>query len=254
MIADQESINTGPISKKQDVFAEYSPETKVRTKKMMMWFIIFAIVMIFAGFTSGYIVKSAGEFWVHIEVPTMLYVSLCWLVASSITIFLALRTMKKGRKSLAATMMILTFIGGLGFSVAQYLGWESLADKGMGFQVSMTEEQGGYGGDYAVTKNDKTLLFDGKDYYLSSDELKANPVTDKVRQQSNISASFIFVLIIVHIVHLALGLIYILVNTVRILKNRITREDTVRLYTNGMYWHFMGILWVYLFIFLFFIH
>jgi predicted nucleic acid-binding Zn ribbon protein len=33
--------------KKVDVFEGLDPEVKVRTRKMMMWFIIFAIVMLF---------------------------------------------------------------------------------------------------------------------------------------------------------------------------------------------------------------
>ena len=33
--------------RKQDVFEGYDPAVKVRTKKMLMYFIIFAIVMLF---------------------------------------------------------------------------------------------------------------------------------------------------------------------------------------------------------------
>ena len=32
-----------------DVFDSVTPEIKLRTKKMMMWFIIFAVVMLFGG-------------------------------------------------------------------------------------------------------------------------------------------------------------------------------------------------------------
>ena len=32
---------------------------------MLMYFIVFAVTMLFAGFTSAYIVSNMGQFWVH---------------------------------------------------------------------------------------------------------------------------------------------------------------------------------------------
>ncbi|MCH2198368.1 MAG: hypothetical protein MK081_06265 [Flavobacteriales bacterium] len=49
---NEDSSNQQPRGKK-DVFADFDPDVKVRTKKMLMYFIIFAIVMLFGGFTSA---------------------------------------------------------------------------------------------------------------------------------------------------------------------------------------------------------
>ena len=56
------------------------------------------------------------------------------------------------------------------------------------------------------------------------------------------------------ILHLALGLAYLVVNGIRVLTGRIHPGDTVRLSTAGVYWHFLGLLWLYLFAFLFLLH
>jgi heme/copper-type cytochrome/quinol oxidase subunit 3 len=44
-----------------------------------------------------------------------------------------------------------------------------------------------------------------------------------------------------------------MVNTVRIARGKINQSNTLSVYVSGMYWHFLGILWLYLFYFLFFI-
>jgi len=51
--------------RKKDVFDGVSPEVKERTKKMLMYLIIFSIIMMFGGWTSAYIVMEPQSFWVH---------------------------------------------------------------------------------------------------------------------------------------------------------------------------------------------
>jgi heme/copper-type cytochrome/quinol oxidase subunit 3 len=44
------------------------------------------------------------------------------------------------------------------------------------------------------------------------------------------------------------------VNGIRVFTGVIHQGDTVRLKALGIYWHFLGLLWVYLFAFLFYLH
>lgn len=253
--------------KSKDVFADFDPEVRVRTKKMLMYFIIFAIVMLFAGFTSAYIVSSMGEYWVHINAPTMLWVSNVIIILSSLTIWWSLRSMKQGKKQQSMAMLAVTLVLGLAFTLTQMSGWNSLAEKGMGWSITETAQgmqaykwnnldriQGSYGIDYYVGKDGQQLIYDDGDFYAADDVLKVDAITKDVLKQSNVAAEYLWILIIVHILHLAFGLIYLVVNIVRIAKGIIHEGDTIRLYTNGMYWHFLGILWLYLFVFLFLIH
>jgi cytochrome c oxidase subunit III len=70
----------------------------------------------------------------------------------------------------------------------------------------------------------------------------------------NASGAMVSVLIYVHIIHLSFGIIYLLVNTIRIYRKRLHKDNWISLYTGGMYWHFMGILWLYLFAFVFYVY
>lgn len=251
----------------ETAFKDVSPETRERTKKMMMYFIIFAVVMLFAGFTSGYIVMAAGEYMVHVAPTAELYYSIVAVIASSITMVMSLVLMKKGNVTGSTFMLGLTLVLGITFTVTQYQGWQALSDSGMGFTVQQAENgqeiyswnrieeiDAEYGVDYYVHKDGEIAqLVDGK-FFAADDTVLATPITHIIGKQSNLTSSFLAVLIFVHIIHLAFGLIYLAVNLFRILKKKINPQDTVRLYVNGMYWHFMGFLWIYLFVFLFIIH
>lgn len=70
---------------------------------------------------------------------------------------------------------------------------------------------------------------------------------------SNASGSFLYVLTGLHLAHLAGGLISLLVTLVNSLKRRYNAENTLGLELCSIYWHFLDILWVYLFLFLYYI-
>lgn len=252
--------------KKTDVFEGYDPSVKIRTKKMLMYLIIFAIVMIFAGLTSAYIVVNANKFWVHVDAPSWLIISCVVIALSSATLYGAYRVAKNGNQQLTTVLILITLGLGLFFTYAQIEGWEQLSEKGMGFTIEevdgvmisnwnrIADIQGEYGVDYYVHKNGEQLVLDDGEFYMPDDQFKTTPVTNQVEKTSNLNGSFIAVLIFVHLTHLAFGLIYLMVLAYRSIVGKISKENNISLYTGGLYWHFLGILWIYLFVFLFFIH
>ena len=76
------------------VFEGLDGQVRERTKTMLMYFIVFAVTMLFAGFTSAYIVSNMGQFWVHIPAPSMFWVSNVLIVLSSATLWWATRAVK----------------------------------------------------------------------------------------------------------------------------------------------------------------
>lgn len=70
---------------------------------------------------------------------------------------------------------------------------------------------------------------------------------------SNASGSFLYVLTGLHLAHLAGGLISLSVSLVNSLKRKYNAENTLGLELCSIYWHFLDILWVYLFLFLYYI-
>ncbi|MFZ6050909.1 cytochrome c oxidase subunit 3 [Halocola ammonii] len=240
---------------KKDVYEDYDPAVKVRTKKMLMYFIIFSIVMIFAAFTSAYIFNYWGQFWVHINIPTAFWVSNVIIVFSSLTIYLALRAAKRDDQKNTTIYLIATFILGVAFTISQFSGFGTLMDQGIHIAGARIEYmEGTYNESYYITYGGEKLLYDDGEYYMPSDKVLAEPITNKVNEQANTAGNYIYILTLAHVFHLLLGLIYLVVNTVRSVKGQFNSKNTISLYTNGMYWHFLGILWLYLFVFIFFIH
>lgn len=255
---------TIPHTPGMDVFAGLDPEVKARSRKMMMWFIIFAIIMIFAGITSALIVLNGRMVWLHIVPPAILWLSNALIVASSITLYLTLKFLKQGKQKLALYLHVITLLLGIGFAMSQNAAWNQLSDRGLGYTISQTEEglkayrwntlshvQGEYDKDFWFEILGERLVKEGNEFYKPSDPSK--PVTNIVNQTFDAFGALISVLIYVHILHLVFGLIYLVVNTIRMGRGVINPKNTLSIYVSGMYWHFLGILWLYLFAFMFFI-
>lgn len=69
-------------------------------------------------------------------------------------------------------------------------------------------------------------------------------------KDSTTSGSFIYVLTITHIAHLAGGLIALLITLIRCQMRKYANGNTLGLELTATYWHFLDILWVYLYIFM----
>jgi heme/copper-type cytochrome/quinol oxidase subunit 3 len=257
---------------KTDVFEGHDPAVRERTKKMLMYFIVFAIVMLFAGFTSAYIVSNMGQFWIHVPATGAFWISNALLVASSATLWLSVRWMRAGDKTKTLIGLAATLLLGIGFTVSQAEGWKAMTDLGMGWSVSEHEsgmnayrwnnieaimESGAvYGEDYTVSRNGKPIIYspERNEFYASNDKLMVKPITRDVARTSNSGGGYLWALIAVHILHLLFGFIYLVVNGIRVALGTIHSGDVVRLQSLSIYWHFMGALWLYLFAFLFFLN
>ncbi len=70
--------------------------------------------------------------------------------------------------------------------------------------------------------------------------------------KSNITTTFLYVVAFVHLLHLAGGLISLLIVIYNHFKLKYNSTQTLGIELGAMYWHFLDILWVYLFLFLYF--
>ena len=67
---------------------------------------------------------------------------------------------------------------------------------------------------------------------------------------SNVAGSFLYVITLSHLVHLIGGLIALLVTAINAKRKKYSAEDYLGLEITSIYWHFLSILWIYLFFFL----
>jgi heme/copper-type cytochrome/quinol oxidase subunit 3 len=255
------------FSKNVDVFDSVAPEVKLRTKKMMMWIIIFAVVMLFGGVTSALIVLKGKLMWMHVLVPTSFWLSIVSVLLSSATMYWAVKSLKTGQVKNAMIGVALTLVFGVLFTITQMSGWAGLKEKGMGYTITQNEQglkaykwnplgkfTGEYGVDYWIEYRNAPLVLWNGQFYAESDVNHTQPKTTEVMSTFNASGALISVLVYVHLIHLFFGLIYLVVNLNRLRIGALSQENYMSLYANGMYWHFMGVLWIYLFAFLFFVY
>jgi cytochrome c oxidase subunit 3 len=69
---------------------------------------------------------------------------------------------------------------------------------------------------------------------------------------SNVTMSYIYVIAFAHIVHVVAGLICLLVVIYNHFKQRYNSQNMLGLELAATFWHFIDILWIYLFLFLYF--
>ena len=70
--------------------------------------------------------------------------------------------------------------------------------------------------------------------------------------ESNITTTFLYIVTVAHLAHLAGGLISLLIIIYNHFKQKYNSTQTLGIELGTMYWHFLDLLWVYLFLFLYF--
>ena len=70
--------------------------------------------------------------------------------------------------------------------------------------------------------------------------------------QSNVTTSFLYIVVLVHLAHLLGGFISLIVVIYNHYKQKYNAVQTLGIELSAMYWHFMDFIWVYLFLFFYF--
>jgi len=70
---------------------------------------------------------------------------------------------------------------------------------------------------------------------------------------SNVTMSYIYLIAVVHIVHVVVGIICLLVVIFNHFRNKYNASKMLGLELASTFWHFIDLLWIYLFLFLYFI-
>ncbi len=170
-------------------------------KKFGLWLFIGSVVMLFAAFTSAYIVRQAEGNWLVFELPTLFTISSIVIFISSITMHGAYLAAKKDNLETVKILITITSVLGLVFLVLQFEGWQDLVSR----QV------------YLV----------------------GNP-----------SGSFLYIITGLHGLHLISAIIFLLIVMVSTYRYQVHSKSLNQIEMCVTYWHFLGGLWLYLFVFL----
>jgi cytochrome c oxidase subunit 3 len=231
-------------------------DLKVRARQNLTYLLIFAIVMFFAALSSAYVVsKSSTDYWLSFRIPAAFYYSTAIIVASSLTVQMALITVRKGNGRGAALWLAITLALGIAFSYSQFSGWTELVARKMSLVTDkITMTKGVYGVDYTVARRGVTLDEVDGQFYLPTDLARAKPLNAEMADFWNAASGYFYVLTVGHWAHLLGGLLVLAILSIKTFMGRYNAAYHTGVWQGTIYWHFLGGLWVYLLLFLALVH
>lgn len=174
-----------------------------KAKKFIIWLFVVSSTIMFAGWTSYYIVFAASKSKGHgLVLPDMFLYSTAVLLISSICLFLAARAFRNGQLNTQKTFLWATLLLGVVFAYLQVEAWVSLYSSGA-FLVN-----------------------------------------------NNAAISLIYIVSGIHLLHIFAGLLLILSTLLGAYGKISTERLQFRMEVSSIFWHFIDILWIYLYVFL----
>ncbi len=109
-------------------------EKTARSKKMMLWFGVGALIMSFAGLMSAFIVSSKREDWLNdFQLPNAFLVSTALILISSLTFILAKRALQQNNRQMVTVWLLATLVLGVSFIYNQFAGFGQIIEAGYNF-------------------------------------------------------------------------------------------------------------------------
>lgn len=156
---------------KKEYDDELTPEIREKMRKNLVYIGIFSVVMLFAGFTSAYIVSMGDSYWVKFPFPPAFWVSTVLILLSSVALETGIRLGQKGMHKAVKIFVPLTFILGVGFACYQWKGYGQIVDNGGHFVSKIMVYEGRYGDYYQLKIDDQYMDVNGSDYLIGGHKM-----------------------------------------------------------------------------------
>lgn len=108
----------------------------IPTAKLGLWLFLGVVTMLFAAFTSAYLVRMPLPDWQSIPKPAILWLNTIVLLLSSATAQWAMMSVKRGKFDGLRKGLLATTILGTMFVAGQLLAWRQLAAAGVYLQTN----------------------------------------------------------------------------------------------------------------------
>lgn len=109
---------------------------KIHPHKLALWVGIASIIMLFAAFTSGFVVARSSGNWYEFKLPNIFFANTLVMLISSVTLHLSFAAFKRGEEKKYKSLLIVTMVLGLAFVVLQYMGWQAMDAIGATFNLN----------------------------------------------------------------------------------------------------------------------
>ena len=113
--------------------------------------------------------------------------------------------------------------------------------------------KGKLGKDFNVFYKGKELSYKNRNLMFGGKILSA-PLQLKANQSRDTSTSYLYIITVLHLLHVLAASIYLLRMVIISFKSDISEKNSLSIRLGSIFWHFLGILWLYLFLFLIYIH
>ncbi len=182
-------------------------------KKMGMWFFLFTEILFFGGMFLLYSIfryEYAQDFHSAAAEENLILgtVNTAILLTSSLCIALSISAVRRGERFFSSWLQLVTIAMGAAFLVIKYFEWMAKIDIGI------------YPNSPVLLKmNHGEILFFGLYYVMTG----------------------------LHGLHVLVGCVVISFMLCFTMRRTIDRENYARLENTGLYWHFVDIVWIYLY-------
>lgn len=112
---------------------------------------------------------------------------------------------------------------------------------------------GKYGKDFKIYYKNQELDYKDRTLYYKGTPLSA-PLQLKMDSSSDTATSYLYILTFLHLLHILVTLIFVLRASIRSFSGKLAVDNFLPVRTLAIFWHFLGVLWIYLLLFLLFIH
>ena len=210
-----------------------------------MWWFLGTEIMFFGGMFCAYLIYRRWyfpEFAIasrSLNLPIGTF-NTTVLICSSLTVAMAVRAAQMGNRKLQVRMLLLTLLFGLSFIGIKGIEWtEKYKEHHIPtFHYNVVGGEGDL-----VHKNAKFLGLDK----LQNDPVKLHEREAEIQRHTQIFYSLYFALTGMHAIHMIIGVGIFIVITWMAHKGRFSPEYHTPLEIAGLYWHFVDIVWIYLF-------
>ena len=117
-----------------EIVQQRTQQRKQHPHKFTLYVAMASIIMMFAGLTSAYIVKSSAANWEEVETPKLFIVSTIVMLASSLAVQLALRAFKQRSMQQYRILLLATAALGVAFVVLQWYAFNWMWEHGVRFK------------------------------------------------------------------------------------------------------------------------
>ncbi len=113
--------------------------------------------------------------------------------------------------------------------------------------------KGKLGKDFKIYYKGKELDYKDRSLYYQGKKLEA-PFQMKMEASYDTATSYLYILTFLHLLHILVTLIFVLRASIRSFSGKLAADNFLPARTLAIFWHFLGVLWIYLLLFLLFIH